>query len=288
MSRKDKCALLGISRSSTYYSPKEKTDKKEIMNYIEQIYAKSPSYGYRRIHATLRRMGYKTNHKRIQSLMSEMGLQAVIKKRNTSIKNKRHRVHPYLLKDLDITRPNQVWQIDITYINLQRGTVYLTSLIDVFSRKVVGWALSPFIETELCLEALRRALKSCKKPDIINSDQGCQFTSNQWVNFLHENNIQISMDGKGRWADNIYIERLWKSIKYEEVFMNCYETIDEARMNIGRYIKFYNEDRPHQSLNYYTPNEVYSLGKIRSKKELFAGIDSDNAQLKNEREIMPL
>jgi putative transposase len=251
------CELMDINRSRLYYKP-EPIDDHDIVitNEMRDIYQESPFFGYRRIHATLRARGATHNRKKTQRLMRLTGLQAIYPRRKTTISNRAHKKYPYLLKDVNITCANQAWQTDITYIKLRNGFGYLVCLIDIFSRRVMGWAFSPFLDTQLCLEALSNSLTTAKA-GIINSDQGCQFTSEQWIEALTNENIQISMDGKGRWIDNKYIERLWRSIKYEAVYLHSLESMNQAREVLKNYISFYNERRPHQSLGYKTPDQVY-------------------------------
>ena len=226
------------------------------MNEIRTIYQEAPFYGYRRIHHSLLRLGYVLNIKKTHRLMRLTGLRAIYPGRDTSRVNTEHKKYPYLLRKIDIVRRNQVWQVDITYIKLRQGFGYLVCLIDVFSRRIRGWAFSPFLEAKVCLEALENALQH-GTPEIINSDQGCQFTCSDWIEALMKNHIKISMDGKGRWADNIYIERLWRSIKYEAVYLHSFDDLSSAKTSLSGYIRFYNERRLHQALNYRTPNEVY-------------------------------
>lgn len=186
-----------------------------------------------------------------------MDLQTIYPKKKTTFLNKEHKIYPYLLKNLIINKPNQVWATDITYIKMQKGFVYLVALIDLFSRYIIDWQLSITLEKEFCIDMLKTALITRQKPEIINSDQGSQFTSNEWTGILTDNNIKVSMDGKGRCIDNIIIERFWRSAKQEEIYIKPCDTIKEVRQNIGKYIIFYNQERPHQSLNYKTPDEVY-------------------------------
>lgn len=253
--------MLKVNRSSTYYKKQniEDSDDALIMNEIRDLYGQFPFYGYRKIHEQLREKGYLHNQKRTKRLMRLMDLQAVYPKKKTTFFSKGSLVHPYLLKGLDIVRPNQVWQVDITYIKIRGGFIYLVCLIDVFSRKIMGWSISQFLETKSCLQALENALAE-GTPEIINSDQGCQFTSDDWVAKINQIGAKISMDGKGRWADNIYIERFWRSLKYEMVYMFSFDTIAQAHIAIEKYIVFYNAQRPHQSLKYKTPDFVYSQG----------------------------
>ena len=258
------CKLLSVHRSRMYYTSKKTIDNDGvIMNEIRTIYQEQPFYGYRKIHAILQEKGFVHNIKKTQRLMNLTGLKAIYPKKKTTIKNQHHKIYPYLLKKHCINNSNDAWSVDITYIKLRLGFVYLTCLIDIFSRKIMGWELSTFLETSFCLDALNKALLIAK-PTIINSDQGSQFTSNAWVDALNKNNIQVSMDGKGRWVDNVYIERLWRSIKYESVFLQSFDTVQQAKEAISKYIVFYNQKRPHQSLNYQTPDAVY-FKKLQSK-----------------------
>ena len=251
------CRLLGVNRSRLYYQKKKPHGSDVIiMNEIRTIYGEHPFFGYRKVQVLLDRLGYVCNNKKVQRLMRLTGLQAIYPRKKTTIPNLRHKKYPYLLKGLEITRINQVFQVDITYIKIRSGFCYLVCLIDVYSRKIVGWAISPFLDTAMCLEALQNALKE-GRPEIINSDQGCQFTSLQWCDALIENGVQISMDGKGRWVDNKYIERFWRTIKNEAVHLHSFDTLPQAKASLGLYIKFYNKVRPHQSLNYNTPDEKY-------------------------------
>ena len=228
-----------------------------LMNEIHDVYSKWSFFGYRKIHAVLRSRGYTANRKKVQRLMRLIGLKAVWPGKKTSVRDYKQAVHPYLLKDLVIDRPNLVWQVDITYIKIRTGFVYLVCLIDVYSRRIMGWNISVFLDTGSCEQALDNALFSGGKPEIVNSDQGCQFTSESWYNLLNQHGIKISMDGKGRWADNVYVERLWRTIKYELVYLHRFVTVAEARNAIADYIDFYNTQRPHQSLGYKVPDEVY-------------------------------
>lgn len=251
------CALLAVNRSSFYYKTVEPTqDSVTLMNEIRDIWEAYPFYGYRRIHAVLRRQGWQINRKCVYRLMKTMGIQALYPKPKTTIPSQEHKIYPYLLKDLEITKPNQVWATDITYIKMNPGFLYLIAIMDLYSRYVVSWRLSISLDTSFCLEALREALVSAK-PEIFNTDQGSQFTSEKWTGVLHSHGILISMDGKGRCMDNIYSERLWRTIKYEEVYLKAYDTVKQARENLVQYMNFYNQQRPHQSLGYQTPAEVY-------------------------------
>ena len=243
-----------------------------LMNEIHDIYREWSFYGYRKIHAVLRGRGHKANRKKVQRLMRFIGLKAVWPGKKTSVRDYKQAVHPYLLKGLVIDRPNLVWQVDITYIKIRTGFVYLVCLIDVYSRRIMGWNISVFLDTSSCEQALDTALSNGDKPEIINSDQGCQFTSESWCNLLNHHRIKISMDGKGRWADNVYVERLWRTIKYELVYLHRFETVTEARDAIASYIDFYNTQRPHQALGYKVPDDVYK--EFEYVKDVDAEVES--------------
>lgn len=254
---KRQCELVGLSRSSYYYEPAvESSLNLELMRLIDEIYTDRPFYGVPRITHTLMQKGYPVGHKRIERLMKLMGLQGVCPKRNLSKPDLEVHKFPYLLKGLSITRPNMVWSVDITYIRLATGFVYLVGIIDWFSRYVLSWKLSNSLEPLFCMEALEDALMK-GKPDIMNSDQGSQFTSNSFINILKQNNIRISMDGRGRALDNIMIERLWRSVKYEEVYLKDYQSVKDAYDGLRQYLYFYNNERIHQSLGYQTPVKVH-------------------------------
>lgn len=252
------CELLGVNRSTIYYQAVEKVDGHdiELMNEIREIWACIPFYGYRKITKELRAKGQKVNRKKVQRLMRLAGIQAIYPKPRTSIKNKGHVIYPYLLKDLEINRANQVWGVDITYLKLGNGFMYLVALIDIHSRYIVGWELSNTLDADFCVAMLKRTLLFIK-PEIVNSDQGCQFTSEEWINTLKANGVTISMDGKGRCLDNIYIERFWRSFKYEDFKLNDYQSVLELKKGIKDYIEFYNNKRWHQALDYKIPAEVY-------------------------------
>lgn len=267
LSVRKKCELLGVTRSRMYYrGKKDNSDDVDIMKEIRETYEKTPFYGYRRIHAVLKRKGYRINRKKVQRLMKAAGVQAIYPKPKTTKKNVQHKIYPYLLKDVVIDRPNVAWEADITYIRIKHGFVYLFGIIDVFSRKIMGWQLSPFLDTQPCLEALEFGLQQ-GKPIILNTDQGSQFTSNAWISKVKSVDIQVSMDGKGRWADNVHIERFWRSLKYESVFLQQFENVAQAKKAIDQYINFYNQERPHQSLTYKTPNEVYCAYETNETEE---------------------
>lgn len=257
-----RCELLKVNRSTAYYQS-DKPDKDDIwlMNLIRDIWLQYPFYGYRKITRELRVVyDHIINHKRVLRLMNMMEIEALRPKPKTSIKMAGHVIYPYLLRNMDITRSNQVWMVDLTYIKFKSGFVYLTAFIDVYSRYVVGWYLAETMHTEGCLLALKKSLKLAK-PEIINNDQGSQFTSWPWILTLIELGIKISMDGKGRCLDNVYIERFWRSIKYEAIHLNEYDCLKQLDTGIKQYIKFYNDKRYHQSLDYETPASVYFNSK---------------------------
>jgi putative transposase len=252
------CRLLKIARSTLYYHPAPvDPDDLALMRRMDELYTASPFYGSRRMVAVLRRDGWTVNRKRVRRLMRLMGLEAIYQKPNTSQGHPAHKVYPYLLRDLVIDRPNQVWCADITYIPMAKGFVYLVAVMDWFSRRVLAWRLSITMEADFCVDALQDALTRHGKPEIFNTDQGVQFTSADFVGVLASRGIRISMDGRGRFLDNIFIERLWRSLKYEEVFIKAYGSVIEARQGIGGWLRFYNEERPHQALGYRTPCGVF-------------------------------
>jgi putative transposase len=282
------CELLGLNRSSLYYKPMGETEYNEqLMRLIDEQYVKTPFYGIDKMTEWLRRKGHHVNHKRVRRLMRQMGLEAVYprQKHGLSTPDKEHRIYPYLLKGVQITRHDEVWSADITYIRMYRGWLYLVALMDWFSRYVLSWELSITLESDFCVSALKEALGS-GKPDIFNTDQGSQFTSADFTQVLLDADIQISMDGKGRVFDNIFSERLWRTIKVEEVYLRDYQTVAEARYYLSRYFEFYNNDRLHQALGYHTPAEVY-LAAVGTPVTLWAPsvptalINGDKSILKN-------
>jgi putative transposase len=254
------CRLLKIARSTLYYRPAPvDPDDLAVMRRMDELYLASPFYGSRRMVAVLRRDGFLViNRKRVRRLMRVMGLEAIYQKPNTSQGHPGHKVFPYLLRGLLIERPNQVWCADITYIPMAKGFVYLVAVMDWFSRRVLAWRLSINMEAEFCVEAVQEALAKHGRPEIFNTDQGVQFTSAAFLDELETAGIRISMDGKGRFLDNIFIERLWRSLKYEEVFIKAYGSVIEARRGIGGWLSFYNDERPHQALGYRTPRAVFA------------------------------
>ena len=250
------CELVGLARSSYYYELLEDEYNEALMKLIDAIYTKHPFLGSRKITELLRVMGHVVNRKRISRLMGVMGLEAVYPKKRTSIPDSEARKYPYLLAEVKVERPDQVWATDITYIRMRRGFAYLAAIMDWFSRYVLSWRLSVFIDAAFCVEALEAALAR-GRPEIFNSDQGSQFTSEAFTGRLTDSGIAISMDGRGRFYDNIFVERLWRSVKYEEVYLKDYADVWEAERELAAYFRFYNEERPHQALEYRTPGQVY-------------------------------
>lgn len=258
LSIRRQCELLSLNRSTHYYVPAElSAEETALMRTIDQIFTKWPFYGSRRIVLELRRLGHDVNRKRVQRLMRVMGLQALVPGPHTSRPHPEHKVYPYLLRRLDITRPNQVWAADITYIPLENGWGYMIAIIDWHSRAVLAWRLSNTMTVDFCVETLEDALRHHGRPEIFNTDQGAQFTSPDFTGVLQRQGIAISMDGKGRATDNIFVERLWRSLKYEDVYLRDYATLSQAQTGIAHWIRFYNERRPHQSLDNHTPMEIF-------------------------------
>ena len=260
------CKLLSISRSSWYYKPVGESELNlSLMRLIDEQFLETPYYGSRQMARFLRRQGYCIGRHRVRRLMRLMGIEAIYQKPRTSKPNLQHKIYPYLLRELNINRPNQVWCTDITYIPVKRGFMYLVAVMDRFSRKVLSWRLSNTMDSRFCEEALEEALASYPKPEIFNTDQGAQFTSNDFTDILKKNNIRISMDGKGRWMDNVFIERLWRSLKYECVYLNAFDNGCQARNKIGEWLTRYNQERPHSVFEGNTPYEVYS-GTLKFKQ----------------------
>ena len=256
------CELLGLVRSSYYYDPRPESEYNLLlMRLIDEQYIRRPFYGSRRMREWLRGQGHRVCRDRVRRLMRLMGIEAIYPKPRLSIKDKEHRIYPYLLRDLKIDHADQVWAVDITYIRLRRGFAYLVAIMDWYSRYVLAWELSLTLEADFCLIALERAL-SRAIPEIFNTDQGSQFTSEAFTGKLEDAGIQISMDGRGRTFDNIMIERLWRSVKYEEVYLKDYENFIDARKGLAEYFLFYNNERPHQSLAYRPPVEIYSGKRV--------------------------
>lgn len=260
------CELLELNRSSLYYEPVEiDTEDINLMNVIDVEFTARPYFGVRSMTWRLRDLGYKVGRKRIRRLMRTMGLQAIFPTKKTSTRNPDHKVYPYLLRGVQITHTNQVWSMDITYVRLGKGFVYLTAIIDWYSRYVIAWRLSNTLTDDFCVECLKEALQY-GKPEIFNTDQGSQFTSIDFTGVLHESNITISMDGRGRCLDNIFVERLWRTIKYQDVYIKGYQNIPDAQAGLREYFDFYNMERRHQALDYKTPWSVFSgMEKIALK-----------------------
>jgi putative transposase len=252
------CEVLGVSRSNVYYVPVEPdAEELELMRLMDEIHLELPFYGSRSIARQLRAKGHRVNRKRVQRLMRLMGLESLAPKPNTSKPNVEHSVYPYLLRGLTIDQPNQVWAADITYIPLARGFAYLVAIMDWHSRRVLSWRLSNTLDSSFCVEALQEALVRFGQPGIFNSDQGSQFTASAFTDVLLAAGVKISMDGKGRCIDNVFVERLWRSLKYEDVYLKAYANLVEARSGIERYFHFYNTRRSHQALGHQTPADFY-------------------------------
>jgi len=253
-----RCELLSVARSSAYYRPAPVSEEDlALMRLIDEMHLRWPFYGSRRLRDELQEQVHAVNRKRIQRLMRQMGLRALYPRRRTSQPGKGHKIYPYLLRDLAIERPNQVWATDISYIPMAKGFMYLVAIMDWHSRRVLSWRVSNTLDTDFCIEALEEALRRFGAPDIFNTDQGSQFTSEAFTGVLKDHGIDISMDGKGRWVDNVFVERLWRSVKYEDVYLRAYETPTELRTGLARYFAFYNTRRRHSALDRRTPDAVY-------------------------------
>lgn len=252
------CEVLGLSRSSVYYDAKPvSADDLALMRRIDELHLNFPFAGARMLRDMLRLEGERIGRKHVATLMGKMGVRALYRRPNTSKKHPAHAVYPYLLREREITAANEVWAMDITYVPMQRGFVYLAAVLDWATRRVLAWRLSNSMSTDFCIEAVEEAIARYGKPEIFNTDQGSQFTSADFVDPLRDQGILISMDGKGRWVDNVFVERLWKSVKYEEIYLHAYESIAHARQRLGRYFDFYNASRPHTALDGQTPDTVY-------------------------------
>lgn len=266
LSIRRQCTLLSLTRSTLYYQPRgESAENLKFMSIIDKQFMETPWYGSRQMARHMQREGHRCGRHRVRRLMRLMRLVPIYQEPNTSKKNPAHKIYPYLLKDLAITRPNQVWCTDITYIRMERGFLYLVAVMDWYSRKVLSWRLSNTMDAGFCIEALKEALATYGPPEIFNSDQGSQFTSTEFTDVLKEAEVKISMDGRGRWIDNRMIERLWRSLKYECVYLNAFETGSEARQGIGAWVRYYNEKRPHSSHGLLTPAEAYAKQEPRLK-----------------------
>jgi putative transposase len=249
---------LGISRGSIYYLPRPTSEADlALMRRIDELHLEYPFAGSRMLKGLLQAEGHKVGRQHVSTLMKKMGIEALYRRPNTSKPTPGHKVYPYLLRNLPVVRPNQVWAMDITYIPMARGFVYLAAVVDWFSRKVLAWKLSITLSADFCIEALEEALACHGTPEIFNRDQGSQFTSIEFIKVLKTAEIAISMDGRGAWRDNVFVERLWRTVKYEEVYLRAYASVSEARASLGRYFGFYNGTRPHSSLGGQTPDQAY-------------------------------
>ena len=249
---------VGISRGSVYYLPRPVSAADlALMRRIDELHLDYPFAGARMLRDLLAQAGIRVGRKHVATLMRRMGIEAIYRKPNTSRRHPKHPIYPYLLRDLKIDRPNQVWAMDITYIPMAKGFVYLAAVIDWHTRRVLAWRVSISMETSFCIDAVEDALRRNGKPEIFNTDQGSQFTSLAFTTVLKDNDIAISMDGQGCWRDNVFVERLWKSVKYEEVYLHAYDSVSHAKASLGRYLDFYNSRRPHSSLDRKTPDQVY-------------------------------
>lgn len=253
------CQLLGISRSWVYYQPAPvSAEDLQLMRLLDELHLARPFLGSRRLVDELKDRGFHVNRKRVQRLMRLMGIEASYPKPRTSRAAKKHKVYPYLLRDLSVERVNQVWVADITYLPMARGFCYLGAIMDLYSRKILSWRVSNTLDLRFCVAALEEALETYGNPEIFNTDQGAQFTAQAFTRVLEQHGVRISMDGKGRWIDNVFIERFWRSLKYEEVYLYAYDDLNHAKQGIKHYITYYNSERRHSSLNKKTPDEVYT------------------------------
>ena len=252
------CQLLNLSRSSVYYTPPPvSAGDLALMRRIDELHLHHPFAGARMLRDLLGQEGFIVGRRHVGTLMQKMGIEALYRRPNTSRKHPQQPVFPYLLRGLEITRANHVWAMDITYIPMRKGFVYLAAVLDWATRRVLSWRLSNTLTTDFCLEAVEESLQRYGTPEIFNTDQGSQFTSSDFVELLRHHGIQQSMDGKGRWVDNVFVERLWKSVKYEEVYLHAYDSVAQAKQGLERYFRFYNQRRPHSSLDGQTPDQVY-------------------------------
>jgi putative transposase len=252
------CQILKLARSTAYYhSVPESKEELALMRRIDELHLNYPFAGARLLSRFLKREGQVVGRRRVSTLMKKMDINALYRKPNTSKRHAAHPIYPYLLRNMTITRSNHVWAADITYIPMKRGFVYLFAVIDWASRRVLSWRLSNTLTTDFCIEAVQEAMNRYGKPEIFNTDQGCQFTSLEFTGLLKDNGIQISMDGKGCWRDNVFVERLWRSVKYEEVYLYAYDCVKDAKQGLDKYFKLYNQKRPHSSLDDKTPDEFY-------------------------------
>ena len=249
---------LAISRGSVYYAPRPVSEEDlALMRIIDALHLECPFAGSRMLRDLLNLMGIRVGRRRVRTLMQRMAIEALYRKPNTSRKHPQHQVYPYLLRHLKVERPNQVWAMDLTYIPMARGFIYLAAVVDWYSRKVLSWRVSITMDVQFCLDAVQEAIDKYGTPEIFNTDQGSLFTSLAFTDLLKANGIRISMDGKGCWRDNVFVERLWRTIKYEEVYLRAYDTVSQAKASLGRYLDFYNTRRPHSRLDRMTPDRVY-------------------------------
>jgi putative transposase len=252
------CELLEVCRSSLYYQPNPVSAADlALMRRLDELHLKHPFLGARRLAQMLRREGRKVGRRHVGTLMHRMGIEPIYRKKRTSIPAQGHKIYPYLLANVAIERPNQAWASDITYLPMAEGFAYLVAILDLYSRKVLSFRVSNSMSTDFCVEALAEALARYGAPEIFNTDQGSQFTDDDFTAPLLEKGVHVSMDGKGRWVDNVFVERLWRSVKYEDIYLHAYQTVSEVRRALTSYFSFYNVDRPHQSLEYRTPDEMY-------------------------------
>ncbi len=255
------CQVLGLPRSTAYYQPvPESAEELDLMRRIDELHLEIPSAGSRTLRTFLRKDGHRLGRQRVRRLMRKMGLEALYRKPNLSRRHAAHPIYPYLLRHLRIDRPNHVWATDITYIPMRQGFVYLVAIMDWYSRRVLAWRLSNTLSTDFCVEALEEAITRYGAPEIFNTDQGSQFTSAEFTDVLKTHAIRISMDGKGCWRDNVFVERLWRTVKYEEVYLKAYDTISVAKASLAKFFDYYNRRRPHQSLDDETPDAIYFAG----------------------------
>jgi putative transposase len=260
------CQILGLARSTAYYTPKAVSPGDlALMRRIDELHLQHPFAGARMLRDLLRQETFRVGRKRVGRLMAQMGIEALYRKPNTSKKQVGHAIHPYLLREMTIDRSNQVWAADITYIPMRRGFLYLVAVIDWYSRRVLSWRLSNTLTTDFCLDAVREAIYRYGTPEIFNTDQGSQFTSADFTGLLKAHDIRISMDGKGCWRDNVFVERLWRTIKYEEVYLRAYDSVPEAKAHLNAYLTFYNTRRPHQTFDGQTPDAIYFAGLPENK-----------------------
>jgi putative transposase len=258
LSLRRQCELLGLNRTSLYYQPLPISDAdRRLMRRIDEVHLTHPFLGARRLAHLLQREGVDVGRRHVGTLMGLMGIEAIYRKKRTSLPAKGHRIYPYLLRDVVIERSNQVWATDVTYLPMAQGFAYLVAILDLYSRKVLAFRVANTLATDFCIEALGEALRRYGAPGIFNTDQGSQFTDEAFTAVLVAKGVRISMDGKGRWIDNVFVERLWRSVKYESIYLHAYETPREVRVALARYFAFYNAHRPHQSLGYRTPDEIY-------------------------------